>query len=202
MSETGRGGSLAVVVGDVSGHGLGPAIIVAETRAHLRCLAEFGSDLREIMDSANRALYADLEDNRYVALLLCRIDAASRTLSYANAGHVPGYLLDRNGATKLVLEATGLPLGIFDTATYDCGPSIALEPGDIAVLLTDGITEAEDPGGDFFGAERALRIVRDHRDEPARRIVQHLYRATRDFAQSPTQADDVTALVVKVGPAA
>ena len=197
-----HGGSLGVVVGDVSGHGLGPAIIMAETRAHLRCLATFGGDLREILNSANRALYADLEDNRYVALLLCGIDVPSRRLSYANAGHVPGYLLDRNGDLKLVLESTGIPLGIIGSATYDSHLGIALEPGDLVVLLTDGITEAEDPSGDFFGAERALEIVRDRRHESAREIVQHLYQATRDFAQNPIQADDVTVVVFKVGPAA
>jgi PAS domain S-box-containing protein len=196
-----HGGLLGVVVGDVSGHGLGPAIIMAETRAHLRCVAMSGSDLCEIMNSANRALYADLEDNRYVALVLCGVDVSSRRLSYANAGHVPGYLLDRSGDLKLVLEATGIPLGMIGSATYSCNLSIGLEPGDMVVLLTDGITEAEDPSGDFFGAERALRIVRDHRHEPAQRIVQRLYQATRDFAQNPTQADDVTAVVFKIGQA-
>jgi sigma-B regulation protein RsbU (phosphoserine phosphatase) len=197
-----HGGLLGVVVGDVSGHGLGPAIIVAETRAHLRCLAMFESDLCEIMNSTNRALYADLEDYRYVALVLCGIDVSSRRLSYANAGHVPGYLLDRNGDLKLVLDSTGIPLGIFGSTAYACNLSIALEPGDMVVLLTDGITEAEDPSGDFFGAERALQIVRDRRHEPAQRIVQDLYQATRDFAQNPTQADDVTVVVFKVGPLA
>jgi sigma-B regulation protein RsbU (phosphoserine phosphatase) len=102
---------------------------------------------------------------------------------------------------KLVLESTGIPLGIIGSATYDSHLGIALEPGDLVVLLTDGITEAEHPSGDFFGAERALEIVRDRRHEPAREIVQHLYQATRDFAQNPIQADDVTVVVFKVGPA-
>ena len=95
------------------------------------------------------------------------------------------------------LKRTGIPLGMKTSSVYATAPPIRLEPGELLLLLTDGIEEASAPSGELFGTERALDVVRAHRDKPARAIVESLYNATREFARSAAQLDDITAIVVK-----
>ncbi len=93
----------------------------------------------------------------FVTLLLCRLDVKDRSLIYAAAGH-QGYLVCADGAIK-VLESTSIPLGFESHTIVPCGPTITFAPGDILVLLTDGIEEAESPDHRMFGLERALEVV-------------------------------------------
>jgi len=190
---------LDVVIGDVSGHGLGPALIMAETRAYLRSLSGLAAEPGAALTRINRALCADLDDNRYVALVLARLDASSMRLAYANAGHVAAYHLDSSGAVRTVLDSCGPPLGMMPDATYACAQTHSLKPGDVVVFLTDGITECENEAGAAFGSDAALDVVRAHRDDSAQDIVRHLERATRNFAGDVAQKDDVTVVICKVG---
>src|SRR5262249_13204072 len=146
-------GCLGLVVADVSGHGFGPALLMAETRAYLRAFALTCSDVGEMVGFANRALAADVADEHFVTLLLARLDPPSRSLVHASAGHTSGYVLDPSGAVRALLDSTGPPLGIMPEATFPAGPALTLGPGEIALLLTDGILEACSPGGDLFGKE-------------------------------------------------
>jgi len=193
------GSGLVVAIGDVSGHGLASALVMAETRACLRSLAQSSSDPGAIIARLNPSLHEHLEDQRHhVTLLLTRIDVPGRRLTYANAGHTPGYVLDRSGAVTAVLESTGVPLGLFADARCGSSVGVDLRAGDLFVLLTDGITEAESPDGTEFGAERALEVVRAHRGEPARAIVRHLREAVLAFADGVPPRDDLTVVVGKL----
>ena len=193
---------LGLVIGDACGHGLGPALIMTATRSYLRSLSTSCSDLARIFETMNDALYADLERNRFVAMALLGIDVRSGRAAYVNAGHTPGYHLDQAGAVKAVLGSTGLPLGAFPNETYECIEDLALEPGDLVVLVTDGIPEAEDSDGNYFGMENALNVIRAHRHETAEQIVQHLHQATRKFVGEASQQDDITVVVCKAAPLA
>ena len=190
-------GALGVVVGDVCGHGLGPALIMVEARAYLRSLVKASFDLSEIFNTMNQELWADLENGNFVTLILTRIDITSRRLVYANAGHPPGYLLDRTGVIKATLYGTGPPLGMFPESDYGTVESLAIDPGDMLVLLTDGITESEAADGTPFGTGRTLEVIRAHLHEPAEQITHHVYRSVRDFAKETTQHDDITIVVCK-----
>jgi phosphoserine phosphatase RsbU/P len=192
-------GALGLAIGDVCGHGLGPALIMVGARAYLRLLARASFDLRQIFTTMNRELWADLQNGNFVTLLLARIDLTGRHLLYANAGHPPGYLLDRTGAVKAAMNATGLPLGMFQDSDYGMVESLAIERGDTLVLLTDGITESESGDGTPFGTERTLDVIREHLDEPAGQITHHVYRSVREFARETTQRDDITIVVCKFG---
>ncbi len=99
-----------------------------------------------------------------------------------------------------MLESTGLPLGLLDEAEFPESEAVALESGDCILLLTDGIFEAVGPDQSYFGLERALDVVRAHRGEPAGRIVEVLHQAVRDFAKNDSLGDDVTSVIIKVGP--
>lgn len=193
-------GSLGVVIVDVSGHGVGPALLAASIRAYLRSLVQTGADLTEILALANSALARDIGEGRFLTLLLAHFALGGRRLTYVNAGHPSGYVLDVSGNVKARLEATALPLGVLPDATFPTGDPVALAPGDVVVLLSDGVLEAKPAGGDFFGSERVLEVIRAKRSRPAREIGESLYHAVRAHARSGEFADDVTATVFKIQP--
>jgi PAS domain S-box-containing protein len=190
---------LGIVLGDVTGHGVGPALLMAETRAYLRVLAGRREDVGEILTRANGVLAEDVGTERFVTLFLARLDPQARSLTYASAGHSPAHVLDVSGKVKAVLARTGIPLGMRPDTQYGSSAEMKLETGDIVVVLTDGIEESVSREGELFGAERALEVVRQHREKPAQQIVEELYRAVRKFSSNAPQIDDVTAVLVKVG---
>jgi PAS domain S-box-containing protein len=194
-------GSLGIAIGDVSGHGVGPALLMAEARALLRAFAQTYSDVSTILGLVNRVLVPDIEGDRFITLLLAKLDARNHTLVYASAGHQTGYLLNRDGTVKQPLPSTGIPLGIHAAADFPAGPEVPLSPGDIVVLVTDGIVETRSPEGAVFGPQRPLELVRVYRKATARHIVDNLYHAVRAFSLGAPQYDDITATVIKVNAA-
>ncbi|MCG6921107.1 MAG: SpoIIE family protein phosphatase, partial [Acidobacteria bacterium] len=132
---------LGILVADVSGHGFDSALLMAETRAVLRATAQTTSEPSEILAVVNRVLHGDTEAHRFATLLLVSLHVPSRSLTYSGAGHLPGYLLDRRGAVKAELPATGLPLGLFPESVYETRSVGRVESGDTLVLLTDGVTD-------------------------------------------------------------
>ena len=191
-------GRLGLAVGDVSGHGFGSALLMAETRAYLRSLVKADGTLAGIMSALNGFLHADTDDHRYVTLVLALLDPARKSLVYASAGHIHGYVLDASGATKHLLRSTGPPLGIFANASFPAGQELPLAGGDLLLLLTDGAAETQRQDGEFFDAERVLDVVRKARAEDATRIVRRLPAAVRAFAPDEAQRDDITAVVCRV----
>jgi PAS domain S-box-containing protein len=192
-------GCLGIVVGDVSGHGFGPALLMAETRAYLRSLARTTSDLTEILKQLNAFLCDDTEDERFVTLMLVRLDPTKRSFVYASAGHVPGYLTDASGSVKTVLDSTSMPLGIFpDETEFTSSQEQTLVEGDVLLMMTDGVTECQNREDEFFGEKRALQVVAAERQKDAQQIVNGLYTAVRDFASASPPVDDITAVVAKV----
>ena len=192
------GGRVGVVVGDVTGHGIGPAMLMAETRAYLRIAARNRENLGDILPRANIMLAEDVDFERFVTLLMVSIDPEQHTLVYANAGHPAGFVLDEEGGVKMRLKRTGVPLGLKPETAYPASAEVALKLGDIVLLVTDGVEEALSPTEEFFGTERTLKVVQANRERPASEIVSALYDAVRAFSGNTTQIDDVTVVVVKV----
>lgn len=189
---------LGLVVGDVTGHGVGPALLMAETRAYLRLLSKNRQDPGEILTRANVALVEDVGIERFVTVLLAQLDPATKTLTYANAGHPAGYVLRSSGEVKARLTRTGIPLGIRTDLQYTTSSPIPLESGDLILLLTDGFEETVAEDDTPFGVERALQVVRDNRELPPEKIVDRLYEAARAFSRHQPQIDDLTAIVIKM----
>src|SRR5581483_694507 len=117
----------ALVIGDVSGHGLPAALLMSETRAYVRAFMLSRTDIADVLSEVNRALTSDTGNEAFVTLLLARFDPQARTLSYAGAGHPPGYVLDAAGNLKSELPSTGLPLGVDEQSTFSTGPTLQLE---------------------------------------------------------------------------
>jgi serine phosphatase RsbU (regulator of sigma subunit) len=187
-----------IVVGDVSGHGYGPALIMAATRAYLRALAMTHARFADVLGIVNRVLAADVGGDHFVTLLLARLDPGARSLVYTSAGHMTGYILDRTGDIRTELTSTSIPLGIDADGEFPPAPPVTLHPGDLVFFYTDGVVEAIAPDGSFFGIERALGVVRSTRGESACDIVRALERVSRQFARQQKRHDDFTAIVIKV----
>jgi sigma-B regulation protein RsbU (phosphoserine phosphatase) len=192
------GNSLGMVVGDVSGHGFDSAIVMAQTRALVRAAARDESDPARILSAVNELLAPDLGENRFVSMIAVDVDPETRGIRWANAGHVPGYVLDRAGRVKAELASTGVVLGLFPDAAFATEHGPALEGGDLLVLFTDGITEAEAPDGTMSGAEWALDVVRAHAHRSSAEILEALGNAVNVFADGSDQHDDVTAIVCRI----
>jgi PAS domain S-box-containing protein len=188
---------IGIVVGDVVGHGIGPALVMASTHAHLRSLAEICTEPDEILLRLNRNLFKETEPNIFVTLLFACLDPRSRTLRYASAGHPPGYVLDGQGKVKATLPSTSLPLGIQLETQYHISDPIALTRGDVTLLFTDGLIEASSPSDKPFGVKRVIDVVRRHIDQTARQITESLYQALMEYSGGHKPVDDITLVVVK-----
>ncbi len=191
-------GRWAFVVADVSGKGVGPAVLVAAVHARLSALAESTSDVSDILARTNARLSAESDPGMFVTLFLGCLDPRARTLVYASAGHPPGFVIGRDGQLRCTLDSTSLPLAIDPGAQFPAAGPIVLQPGDTMLVLTDGVLEAADPTEDFFGSERVLDTLRAHRHESAAEIVEALHRAVSAFTHPDRPQDDVTAVVIKV----
>jgi sigma-B regulation protein RsbU (phosphoserine phosphatase) len=187
---------LGVLVADASGHGIAAALLVAETRAYLRALAMTHAGVDDLLTLTNRRLTADLVTDHFVSLFLAQLDPRTRSLVYANAGHWPGYVLDRRGEIRATLAGTGGLVGIDPASAFSAGPTITLEPGELVFLYTDGIVEARSRNGRFFGLERTLDLVRGHRHKAPDEMLDELFDAVRAFSEGDVQ-DDLTAVVIK-----
>jgi len=192
------GDSLGIVIGDVSGHGLGPALLMATLYAHLKSLVEDYRDVTEILARANRFLAK--ESDRFITLFFGRLHPATRSFTYASAGHPTGYILDASGAIKKKLESTAIPLAVHGDTDFPMGGDTVLQGGDLVFLLTDGILEAASPDGPAFGVDRALETIRRSLREPAQRIIERLFEAVAEHSKPQKLVDDVTAIVIKVSP--
>ncbi len=195
-------GRIGISVGDVCGHGISSALLMVELRASLRAFAWKSPDLGEVFTLLNSALVSDLKQESFATLVFCRLDPASKSLVYASAGHLPGYILAADGTVKRTLDATDVPLGLFQDQKYTFSEEIRLESGELLALFTDGITEAERPDQAYFGIQRALEFIQTHRQESSRTIVEGIHRAVRDFSDGMPQTDDITAIICKSVPSA
>jgi sigma-B regulation protein RsbU (phosphoserine phosphatase) len=193
-------GSLGIAVGDASGHGIGAALLMAETRAYLRALARNEPDIGRVLTLVNRHVAEDMKGDDFVTLFFGRLDPAARSLVYGSAGHWPASVLDDRGRVTRTLHSTGIPLGIDPDRPVPSAAALVLQPGDLMLFLSDGVVEAVCPGGTLFGVERTLASVRANHRRASGEIVAALFDDVRRFTHG-AQSDDMTAVVLKVSQA-
>jgi sigma-B regulation protein RsbU (phosphoserine phosphatase) len=189
---------IAVVVGDVSGHGVAAALLMTTARALLRMRVDFGGSPAEVITDLNRLLAFDVQDSgSFMTLIYLRLNSAEKTITWVRAGHEPGlcYMPETNEFVEL--RGRGLTLGIFDDIKYDEYTTSALHPGTIVILGTDGIYETRDTKGNFFGRERLKEIVRKNANRPTLSIVEECLREVQAFRGGQPREDDETLVVIK-----
>jgi sigma-B regulation protein RsbU (phosphoserine phosphatase) len=182
------------------GHGIGPALLAAETRAALKALMPNTCRVEELLTAADHVLRSENGEVHMITLLLAQLVPETGRLVYASAGHEPGLVFDAEGRFKESLDSTTFPLGTIDDGDYRDHAETSLSPGDTLVLLTDGVREACPHHASAFGRQRVAEIIRSHLHEPADRIVELLGAAVWDYCQPYPPADDFTVIVVKVSP--
>ncbi len=195
-------GCLCIAIGDVSGHGFGAALLMAETRAYVRAYAALESDMGAILSRVNNALVTDLDGGQYVTLLLARLDPRNRSVEYAGAGHIPCYLLRPSGEIGHVMEKAGPPSGFFAGSRFCSSPAISLDYGETLVLLTDGVTEAANNDEPQFGADKALEFIKCHLQNSAAELVRGIHETVQAFTGGGPPSDDITLVICKVNLAA
>jgi sigma-B regulation protein RsbU (phosphoserine phosphatase) len=192
--------SLLVAVGDVMGHGVPAALLMATVRAALRTSALHDHSLAELMTRTNQVLASDNRHNRFVTLALLLIDADSGKVRWASAGHDPAIVYDpRTGKTR-ELEGGDVPLGVATGVDYSEYTSDPLAPGSVIIIGTDGIWEMMSEEQKQYGKERMQRIIREHHAKPAAEIAAALEADLEMFHGARTPADDVTFVIVKLRP--
>ncbi len=192
------GEKVLMVVGDVSGHGIGPALIMAETRAFVRALAKHKLDPGRLLTELNRELTSDLDADHFVTLVAVQIDLRHRSMRCSNAGHLPAIVIDSAGHIAHTMESTGVPLGFLQNYTYTTSAAVPLTSGDLLVLLTDGVTEAIGADESPFGLQQALEWIIRNRGTKAAEIASGLNQVARNFYIDALAGDDITSLVCKV----
>lgn len=191
-------GHIGIVIGDVGGHGVGPAILVGETHAYLRAFSQTHPDVEFMLQQVNQLLVEDVNELRLISLFFLRLDPSERSFVFSGAGH-SAYLLSASGGVTL-LDRRSIPLGIDKDAKFPCSPSQLLQPNDLVLMCTDGINETSNTSGEQFGDKRLLKVIQANRDRSAREIIDALYQAVRDFAGDEPQHDDITVVITKVLP--
>ncbi len=190
-----RDGSLAVAVADVSGHGIGPAVLMTQTRAFLHGMAHFTSDISEMVGHLNVMLQRDTTAEQFVTMFCLQLDPRQRRFRYIGAGH-NAHRLTAAGDFE-ILESTAPILGLEEHNRFSASTSMSLEPGELIFMMTDGIAEMRSADDRTFGAHRAMEFVRGCSEQKANEIVTGLYREARDFARGEPQYDDVAIVVIK-----
>jgi serine phosphatase RsbU (regulator of sigma subunit) len=195
--QPGGNGRLFLVVADVAGKSIPAALLMATIQASLRSLAVSPLSLGELVSGLNRYACANsLAGSRFTTAFLAEWDPTLQTLSYINAGHNAPIVKRRAGAIER-LEAGGLPLGILPNGNYDSG-QIALGSGDMLVVFTDGVVEAENASEAEFGEPRLLECLRAVEPQSARDALRAILSSVDAFVGRTRQHDDITSLILLV----
>jgi serine phosphatase RsbU (regulator of sigma subunit) len=188
------------VIADVSGKGVSAALMMANLQANLRSqYAVALNDVGALLASVNRLFYSNSSESVYATLFLGVYSDSTRRLCYVNCGHLPPLLLrfsqQPDGGCVEELESTSTVLGLFER--WDCqSAEIELFPGDVLVMYTDGVTEAEGPEGEQFGVSRLAKTIKDHKTLPVSALQQAIINAVQTFSAAEHQ-DDITLVIAQ-----
>ncbi len=191
-----RDGSFAVVVADVADKGIPAALYMAVVRTIVRAVASSRVDPAGILERTNLLLINNTGNDQFVTIFLGIWDAKSSRLRYASGGHNPAVLIPCEG-DRQELQAPGMILGVFPTATYETA-EIPLENGDIVIFYTDGVTEAVNSNYDEFGVERLALAAAAARHHHPSAIIKGISRALDEHVDHMVQSDDITMVVMKI----
>ena len=188
---------MMVLLGDATGHGIGPALSVTQVRSMLRVLLRVGADLDSAYTHINDQLAQDLADNRFVTALLGLLDAENHTVAYHAGGQGPTMHFHAATGEFDWHGATTMPMGFMETTNLKESAKIELAPGDILGLMTDGVFECENPDEVQFGQEGVEKLILEHRDRPMAHVAEIILKTVDSYKRSAPQADDITIVLLR-----
>ncbi len=189
------GGRIGVVIADASGKGVPAALLIARMQAMMQSEVRFGKGVNEMMVSVNRFINESTSQDRFATCFYIELDDANRKTRYCNAGHNYPLLIRGDGRVEY-LSTGGLLLGAFSDVTYETGVA-EMEPGDMLVMYTDGVTEAMDAGKNEFGEQRLADELIKLKSFPAEVVCSKIIKNVKQFAAGIGDADDMTLVVIK-----
>lgn len=190
-------GKVIVTLADVTGHGIGPALLAAVCRAYARASFTITRTLLPAFEHINKALGADLSNGRFATFVAASCRPGSADVELLSAGHGPLFVYSNSSNRFTCMNAHGLPLGILPSFQSDPPTQLKLLSGDLLLLATDGFFEWENDKGEQFGIRRMEEVIRTFRDSSPRDIVAGLYQAVLNFSNGTRQQDDLTAVIIK-----
>jgi serine phosphatase RsbU (regulator of sigma subunit) len=188
--------TIQIVIADVAGKGVPAALLMSATAAAVQFEASEKRDMLEMVNRLNSGLYSLSDSSRYVTLLLVDIDARKRSLRYINCGHNPALLFHAKTDDVVPMNSSCFPIGMFDSDACATN-SASLTAGDVLVLYTDGVIEAENLLGEEFGIERLSTLIRRGHTMSADELMDHILESVAHFSRDVGFDDDLTILVVK-----
>jgi sigma-B regulation protein RsbU (phosphoserine phosphatase) len=192
------GNSVAVALGDVMGHGVAAAMLMATARGILRSSCRVGGSLADLLTHLNELLAHDTGGKRFMTMLLMIVEVENRKVRWASAGHGPPTVYDPVADEYLDLEGGDLPLGLVADVQYEEYEIPDLPPGAVVLAATDGVWEAPGPDGDRYGMERVFEQIRRTHALPAEEIAEKLRHTLAEYMGQEAQEDDVTFVVLRV----
>jgi len=196
---TGENDQLTIAIGDVSGHGISSALLMATVRSSLRQRLSQPGGAGEIISDVNRQLVQDVEDSgQFMTMFYLNIDATEMQAEWVRAGHDPAILYDPGADAFEELGGSGMALGVEGDFKYKAYFKTDLDKGQIIFLSTDGIWEAFNPQGDMFGKERIYDIIRKNSSFSANEIINIILESLKRFQQGAQIEDDITLVVIKI----
>jgi sigma-B regulation protein RsbU (phosphoserine phosphatase) len=197
MIELGDGRTL-IAIADVSGKGTPASLLMSTVQASLRALADGALDLGVTTARINELIYKTTDFNKYATMVCGVLDRLDGTFLYTNAGHNPPYLLRAATGDLETLDAGGLPVGLMPGSSYECA-TVRLEPGDVLLLYTDGVSEAVNRAGVEFGEDRIMALLKEMAAQPATAVLERIASEVSTFSEGCPQADDITMVVLRCG---
>jgi sigma-B regulation protein RsbU (phosphoserine phosphatase) len=188
--------TIQVVIADVAGKGVSAALLMSATAAAVQLETSEKRDMLEVVARLNNGIHSVSDGERYVTLLLADIDALSRSLRYVNCGHNPALLFRAKTREVIPMNSSCFPLGMFESVTCEISRAV-LATGDVIVLYTDGITEAENSQGEEFGMELLSAVIRRDSSLSAEALRTSIFQSAAEFSREVGFSDDATVLVVK-----
>jgi serine phosphatase RsbU (regulator of sigma subunit) len=192
-----RDGRLLVTLADVTGHGIGPALLASVCRAYARSSFDTHNDLVKALQHLNEFFGEDLSDGRFATFVAAVCSEKNGSVELLSAGHGPLFVYSSVRDTFDEFNAQAIPLGILRLLSSSSPLKLNLDVGDIVVLATDGFFEWENAAGEQFGVARLTSAVREARHRPPEEIIAELYNTVRAFVNGTQQMDDLTAVVIK-----
>lgn len=192
--------TIGIAIGDVSGHGVPAALLMATVRSSLRQRMSLPGSIAQIISDVNAQLVNDVEDSgQFMTLYYLSIDPSRRDLEWVRAGHDPGILYDPATDTIEELKGNGIALGVDDAWLYEANEKKGFEEDQIIVLCTDGVWEAHNKNGEAFGKKRLYETIRNNSSRAASEMVEAVFYALEKFQTGYAIEDDITLVVIKVG---
>ncbi len=190
---------VGIALGDVTGHGIAAALLMASARSALRSqFSTYKTDLETIFERVNADFIRDTVSSRFITMFFGILDGPARELQWISGGQDPAIWLQKKHRTIREVSVTGgMPLGIIEEAVFEKGEPIRMAPGDMLLVGTDGIWEAFDPDGEQFGKERLMTMLSEHVDDSAEQVCQAVIEAVKAFRGPAPQTDDITLIVIK-----